>query len=246
MEGDTGLIIDATRKASRFLQRDFFELESLQASDKATEPFCQKSCSKALQTLHEALSKYYKTIIFDNSEVANTKFSGKALLIETLDGLGNLAKSIPFFGIMVTMITQKGDDIIAEKAVINFPALGEIYYTEKGKGVWLERHSSNLAGALRARVSGTSNLENALIATNSGQIDSARTISPNIRVFESYTYALSLLISGKVDMMIIERRDLSIQGIELFVLEAAGSYHTQNGLIIASNFKLHKKIKSLL
>ncbi|MDP4708646.1 MAG: hypothetical protein NWS20_01390 [Rickettsiaceae bacterium] len=246
MEGDTGLIIDATRKASRFLQRDFFELESLQASDKATEPFCQKSCSKALQTLHEALSKYYKTIIFDNNEVANTKFSGKALLIETLDGLGNLAKSLPFFGIMVTMIVQKGEDIIAEKSVINFPALGEIYYTEKGKGVWLERHSSNLAGALRARVSGTSNLENALIATNISQIDFARTISPNIRVFESYTYALSLLISGKVDMMIVEPRDLSAQGVELFVSEAAGSYHTQNGLIMASNFKLHEKIKSLL
>ena len=52
MEGDTGLILDATRKTSRLLQRDLFELESLQASDKATEPFCQQPCRKALQTLH--------------------------------------------------------------------------------------------------------------------------------------------------------------------------------------------------
>tara|TARA_B110000503_G_scaffold91741_1_gene138455 strand:+ start:4237 stop:4977 length:741 start_codon:yes stop_codon:yes gene_type:complete len=246
MEGDTGLIIDATRKASRFLQRDFFELESLQSSDKATEPFCQKSCSKALQTLNESLSKYYKTIIFDNNEVANTNFSGKALLIETLDGLGNLAKSLPFFAIMVTMIVKKGDKISAEKSVINFPALGEIYYTEKGKGVWLERHSSNLAGALRARVSGTSDLGRAFIATTISQIDFSRTISSNIRVFESYTYALSLLISGKVDVMLVESRHISAQGIELFILEAAGCYYLQNGLIMASNFKLHEKIKALL
>ena len=51
MEGDTGLIIEATRKASRYLQRDYFELESLQASSKGTGPFCQKSCSKALETM---------------------------------------------------------------------------------------------------------------------------------------------------------------------------------------------------
>lgn len=246
MEGDTGLIIDATRRASRFLQRDYFELESLQSSDKGTEPFCQKSCSKAVQTLHEALSKYYKTIIFDNKEVSNTNFVGKALLIETLDGLGNLARSLPFFAIMVTVISKKDGKVIAEKSVMNFPALGEIYYTEKGKGVWLERHSSNLAGALRARVSGADDVKNALIASSSSKINLARSISSNIRVFESYSYAVALLICGKVDVLLAESRDISAKGVELFVTEAAGSYHMQNGLMMASNFKLHEKIKPLL
>ena len=31
MQGDTSLVIDATRRASRSLQRDFFELENLQS-----------------------------------------------------------------------------------------------------------------------------------------------------------------------------------------------------------------------
>lgn len=246
MEGDTGLIIEATRKASRYLQRDYFELESLQSSSKGTEPFCQKSCTKALQTLHENLSKYYKTIIFDNKEVATASFSGKALLVETLDGLGNLTRSLPFFAIMITVVSKKDDAVIAEKSIMNFPALGEIFYTEKGKGVWLERHSSNLAGVLRARVSGTSDINNALIATNYNHIDFARTISSNIRVFETYTYSLSLLISGKVDMMIAKACAVSELGVELFVTEAAGAYYKQDGLIIASNFKLYEEIKTRL
>ena len=65
MQNDTSLIVDVTRKASRFLQRDYFELENLQSSDRGTSVFCQKSYSKALQMLREGLSKYYKTIIFN-------------------------------------------------------------------------------------------------------------------------------------------------------------------------------------
>ena len=243
MDGEIGLLIEATRKASRYLQRDYFELESLQSSTKGTESFCQKSCSKALQTLNENLSKYFKTIIFDNGEVSKANFSDKALLVETLDGLGNLERAMPFFGIMITIISKKDGVIIAEKSVINFPALGEIFYTEKGKGVWLERHSSNLSGVLRSRVSGTSNLSNALISTSYDHIDYATKISSNIRIFESYTYSLALLVSGKIDIMIATPRPVSELGVELFTKEAAGSYSVQNGLIVASNFKLHDAIK---
>ncbi|MDG1436926.1 MAG: inositol monophosphatase family protein [Rickettsiaceae bacterium] len=244
MEGDIGLIVEATRKASRYLQRDYFELESLQSSSQGTSNFCNKSCNKVLQTLHENLSKYYKTVIFDNKEAEKSDFSGKAVFVETLDGLDNLGRALPFFAIMVTMVYKKDGEVIAERSVMNFPALGEIYYTEKGRGVWLERHSSNLAGVLRSRVSGSSDLSKALVATNCEHIDVAQKFSPNLRVYESYSYALALLVSGKADVMIANERALSELGVKLFVSEAAGSYITDKGLIIASNFKLAEEIKS--
>jgi fructose-1,6-bisphosphatase/inositol monophosphatase family enzyme len=147
---------------------------------------------------------------------------------------------------MVTVISKKDNIMIAEKSIMNFPALGEIYFTEKGKGVWLERHSSNLAGVLRVRVSGIGELRNSLISTSYSNIDLARTISSHIRVFESYSYDLALLVSGKIDMIIAEPRAVSALGTELFVMEAAGSYFLKDGLIIASNFKLHEEIKALL
>lgn len=246
MESETSLIIDATRKASRFLQRDYFELESLQSSERSLESFCQKACGKALQILHENLSKYFRTIIFDNTEASRLNFTGKALLVETLDGFKNLERSLPFFAIMVTLISKNDDEIITEKAVMNFPALGEIYYAEKGKGTWLERHSSNMAGASRVRISGTIDLQKAVISCDLEHLSIAQKISTNFRFYESYTYALSLLISGKIDALLTAPRSLSNKAIELFINESAGSFYMKNDLLLASNFKLHEKIKAIL
>jgi len=242
MQGDTGLIIDATRRASKSLQRDFFELEDLQSSEKGNSAFVQKSCSKALQTLHTALGKYYKTIIFNNDDVASANFIGQAALVETLDGLGNFTRSLPYFAIMVTIVSKNNDQLNAERAVINFPALGEIYYAEKGKGAWVERLASNVTGATRARVSGYSNANEAIIASSNNFLDNARSISSNVRVFDSYTYSLAQLVTGKIDAMIVNLRNISLPGIQLFMKEAGGAYRITNESLIASNFKLREKI----
>ncbi len=246
MQKDISLIIDAIRKASRFLQRDYFELENLQSSSKATEIFCNRSCSKTLERLNELLGKYYKTIIFENQAVSNTEFSDRAVIVEILDGFGNLSRSLPFFGTMVTIINKKYDKIVAEKSIMNFPVLGEIYYTEKGKGVWLERSLSNLSGASRVRVSGINDFKDSIVATNFSNFNLAQNISTNLRMFESNIYNLSLLVSGKVDALITNSRNILDPGTELFITEAGGNYHKQEDLVIASNFKLHEKIKSLL
>ena len=248
MEGEISLIAEATRHSSRFLLRDYFELESLQSSNKAaaTLNFSQKSCMKIFEALREKLGKYFSTIIFDPKDVATINFTGKAALVEVLDGLTNLTRSLPFFAIMVTILSNKNDQIIAEKSVINFPILGEIYYTEKGKGAWLERHSLNLPGSMRVRVSGTENIENAIASVNLDFLKEKKNIFDNIRIFESYTYSLSLLICGKVDAIIIEPSDISLMGAELFISEAGGVAYRDKGRLIASNFKLHEKIKSLI
>ncbi len=246
MQGDTGLVVDATRKASRSLQRDFFELENLQASEKSKASFCQKSCGKAFQTLHESLGKYYKTVVFNNSEVASIDFTGQAVLVETLDGLGNFERALPFFAIMATIVTKKDGKISAERSVINFPAFGEIYYAEKGKGSWVERLASNVTGASRARVSGQTNVKDIVIAPSYDKLESAQSISSNIRLFDSYAYSLSQVIRGKIDAMIMTPRDIASPGIQLFMGEAGGACGIIGDNLVASNFKLHEKIKQLL
>jgi len=246
MRGDTSLIVDATRKASRFLQRDYFELEQLQSSDKKTTNFCQKACSKAAQILHENLSKYYKTVILDAKELETANFATPVALVETLDGFGNFTRAIPFFAIMVTIISKKNDEFITEKSVMNFPALGEIYYTEKGKGAWTERYSSHNASSARVRMSGTNTNDNALVVTNSKNFALANKISSNVRIVDSYTYALTMLICGKADVIIFDERRISSDGVELFVREAAGSVYKHNHILLASNFILHEQLKELL
>ncbi len=245
MEKDTSLIIDVTRKASRFLQRDYFELENLQSSDRGTASFCQKACGKTLQILQEGLSKYFKTINFDNKGVITKNLSGKVIFVKILDGLYNFERAMPFFAIMVTIISKKGNEIIAAKSVMNFPALAEIYYAEKGKGAWLERHSSNIYGTSRLRVSGVSNVQEALVVSSNNEFEIISKKFKNIRIFESYTYALTLLISGKIDSLILKPRQVSSAGVKLFIEEAGGAISLRNNLLIASNFKLHKKINQL-
>lgn len=244
MQGDTSLVVVATRRASRSLQRDFFELENLQSSEKGNATFVQKSCGKAFQTLHDALGKYYKTIIFNSDEVASANFTGHAVLVETLDGLSNFGRSLPYFATMVTIVS-KSDELSAERVVINFPALGEIYYAEKGKGAWVERLASNVTGATRARVSGFGNADEMIIASSNDLIESARSVSSNIRIFDSYTYSLAQVIRGKIDAMITNPRAIALPGIQLFMKEAGGACGIAGDKLIASNFRLHEKIKQL-
>ena len=246
MQGDTGLVVDATRKASKSLQRDFFELENLQSSEKNTTSFCQKSCGRAFQTLHESLNKYYKTVVFNSSEVASADFTGHGVFVETLDGLSNFERAMPYFGVMATIVTKKDGEITAERSIMNFPALGEIYYAEKGKGAWVEKLASNITGASRTRVSGQGNMKDMVIAPSYDLLEDAQKISPNIRLFDSYAYSLSQLIRGKVDAIIMNKRDISAPGIDLFVKESGGACGIVGNNLVASNFKLHENIKSLL
>lgn len=248
MKGEISLIIDATRKASRFLQRDYFELENLQSSEKSKEFFAQKACTKAMQILHENLSKYFKKIIFKNDEVNLLKTDNaneKIILVETLDGLENFERSLPFFAIMVTLISNKNGEIKAEKSVINFPALGEIYYTEISKGAMLEKHGmiGNSTGASKMRISGTKNIKNAIISPSSSDyLNKALEISSNVRVFSSYTYSLAMFISGKIDIFVAPVRDISFEGVKLFISESRGILSVNSDVIFASNFELGKQL----
>lgn len=246
MLNETSLIIDATRKASRFLQRDYFELENLQLSEKGNSLFCKKSHAKALKTLKDSLSKYSKHVITDIEDIQKEGLTSTALLVEVLDDVKNFERALPFFGIMVTAISCKDGKISAEISVMNFPALGEIYYAENGRGAWLERIASNFTGASRTRVSGVANVSDTLVSIPSEQSDQLGKKFHHIRYFNSHIYSLALLICGKIDAFVIPQSSVSSHGIRLFTLEAGGQSTMQDGLLLASNLKLHEKIKQVI
>jgi fructose-1,6-bisphosphatase/inositol monophosphatase family enzyme len=246
MQGDTNLLVDAIRRASRSLQRDFFELENLQSSEKSSFSFAQKACDRAMRNLYDGIKPYYDTIIFTNEDANLDNFSDRAAFVEVLDGLGNFERSLAYFGIMVTILVKKNEEIITEKSIMNFPALGEIYYTEKGRGAWCDRLASNVTGAFRTRVSGRRTTDDMMIASSNNLINIAKTISSNVRVFDCYTYSLAQLIRGKIDALIIEPRNISLAGIELFIKESGGVSYIHDNNLLVSNFELHKKIKHLI
>lgn len=248
MQNQVILINDAIREASKFLHRDYCELENLQSSAKSRRIFVDKAKNRVTENLQKLLSKYYKTIIFESPEVKlkSLDFRGSVALVDALDGSCNFERAIPFFALVVTILTIKQEKISAEKIVVHFPILGDTYYAEQGKGSWLERHSFNFGGrTIRLRVSVNNKLEDSLVSCSYQQLALAQKISANIRIFESYAYQVALLISGKSDIAILTNKPMNY-GFDLLVREAGGISHSQNHFFIASNHQIQEHLKQVL
>ena len=229
----TSSLINITRKAVKFLQRDFFELEMLQSSkhDKNIEQFCTKAFLRTKTLLRDELQKHSKFLYFPGDKFEITDSPESVLFICPIDSMANFAKSLPFFGISITYLRKINHTLIPTNAVINFPALGEIYYAEKGAGFWLEKSTYNFDKAIRLRVSGYSNIDKATIATE--YIDNYFSSTKNIRHFGSYCYEVALLGSGKLDAVCFSAIDNILKpGFELMVRESGG-------LIIQNRFSLN-------
>lgn len=248
MQNQVVLINDALREASKFLHRDYFELENLQNSARSIKVFVDKAKTRVADNLQKSLTKYYKTIIFDPTELdlSNLDLTGPIVLVDTLDGTYNFERAIPFFALVVTILTAKQGKISAEKVAINFPVLGEIYYAEQGKGSWFERYSFNFGtGTIRLRVSVNSKLEDSLISCSYQQLQLAQKISTNIRVFESYAYQIALLISGKSEIALLPNKPIT-HGLDLLVREAGGLSCVKNNVFFASNYQIQEKLQKVL
>ena len=248
MQNQVVLINDALREASKFLHRDYFELENLQNSARSIKVFVDKAKTRVADNLQKSLTKYYKTIIFDPTDLdlSNLDLTGPIVLVDTLDGTYNFERAIPFFALVVTILTAKQGKISAEKVAINFPVLGEIYYAEQGKGSWFERYSFNFgAGTIRLRVSVNSKLEDSLISCSYQQLQLAQKISTNIRIFESYAYQIALLISGKSEIALLPNKPIT-HGLDLLVREAGGLSCVKNNVFFASNYQIQEKLQKVL
>jgi myo-inositol-1(or 4)-monophosphatase len=208
-------ILKAMSKSSRFLYRDYFELELQQSSKSNMNDFVQKSYNKCESILNEELAKYGDRASFE---------------IIPIDGRDNLQHALPFFAVIV--VGYKQNDPVPAAIIIDFPVLGETYFAEKGSGMWLERHnrSSGTSSAIRLRVS--KRVDQLLhIADRSQNI-------PNnaiIRDFGSAAYSISMVASGKADMAHLGHVDpVLLKAAKLFIQESGGKIISENPLILSN------------
>ncbi len=243
MIANINLLIDSVHNATKFLHRDYFELENLQNSSRGTENFVNRATIKTEENLKKSLGKYYKNILFDDSTVS-AENNQSIILVEILDGRSNFSRSLPFFAVIATILVKEKDKLAAKQVVINFPALNYTYYAEKGKGAWLERSLKDFhGGKSRLRVSGKNKLEEALLGCNNKNLALVQNFSKNIRNFESSSYQAILLASGKLDFIIDTYKVNVHEGLELLICEAGGIIFIKDDIFIASNENLQNKIK---
>lgn len=257
IEGKLQLLTQGLLKSSRFMNRDFLELENMQRYSKKNYDFVKKSNQRLIESLTLELSKLQSKILFSaedlDEEVANfvrrkqsevdsnqvdglyqksvagaegaQKFVknsfGRAITV-SVDGYDNFVNALPFFSVMVTGIGwDELGNISARDSAIIFPALGELFYTSRGKGVFRERLSGNTAGTSKTRVSGNIDSKEILIGCSRDNIEIAKRLSDNFRVFECDPYLLSLFVGGKLDSVIL-KEGISFYGYELFIKESGG------------------------
>jgi fructose-1,6-bisphosphatase/inositol monophosphatase family enzyme len=218
--------MNAMQKSIRLLYRDYFELELSQSSKTIMDDFTVKAIARTEETLSLELQKYARvgTVGLESPIVDKINFC------YSVDGMQNLTRALPFFSLSVC--AYKIDDVgalIPQSCIIDFPALGQLYYAEKGAGTFLVRDSSQNQ-SIRLK---TSRHTNPRLVLTSNDLDF------NVcerRSFGSFTYELCLLAAGKVDIVSYSNTSPVFQMLsELVVGEAGGKIIGYDPLLILSN-----------
>jgi len=210
-------ILKALNKSAKFLYRDYFELELQQSSKSNMADFVQKSYKKCEDILQTELAKYGDNASFE---------------IIPIDGLDNFQHAIPFFAVIV--VAYKNNETTPTAVVIDCPVLGETYYSEKGSGVWLERHNrvSSTTSSIRLRVSARK--EKFLCAYDNGQNIKSEDA---VRIFGSSAYSLCMIAAGKADFAHLSNANtILILAARLFMQESGGKIISENPLILSNGY----------
>lgn len=220
-------ISTAMQKPSRFLYRDFFEIELSQSSKHMMDAFVSKAYTRTEEALVSELKRHPRsgTVGTDSPVQGKINFS-----ICAIDGIKNLTRSLPFFSISVCAYSLDANGTsVPEACVIDFPALGDIYYAERGKGVFLIKNTA-ANSSIRLKVSNHSNPH--MVASSE---EFATMVACERRNLGCLSYELALLASGKMDMIITNESSEHFRLIaELFLAESGGKIRSRNPLVLSN------------
>ena len=262
MSPQVSLLINAVKKASSSMDRDFNEIEQLQASVKGYKEFVFGTYTKVTKALHAELGKIHPDypIVDDFSKLPA---KGSCWLVSPMDGLVNFAHGIPQFAVSVA-IYESGKIL---SGVIYNPAQDNLYFAEKGKGAFKEGYRNHE----RLRVSARKDLSEALIGTLVSYVQSADEYQQvqqkivkacdNIRISGSCALDLASVAAGKLDAHVSLNNKLADFAAGLLIVKEAGGYiydvhqkdiRSENleevmksGNLIVTNAEMGKKICEL-
>jgi myo-inositol-1(or 4)-monophosphatase len=244
------VMIDAARKAGRRLARDFGEVSELQVSKKGPSDFVSAADLKSEEILVEELTKVrpgYGILAEERGLVEGTDKTHR-WIIDPLDGTTNFLHAIPHFAITVAL--ERDGELVA--GVTHNPVTNEIFWTERGKGAFLNDK--------RLRVAARKTLGEAVIATGipfQGKTGHGQFLKElhqlsqrvaGIRRFGSAALDLAYVAAGRFDAY--WERDLKpwdLAAGRLMVTEAGGKvtaveggeFGLDEGSVLASNLDLH-------
>ena len=251
------LITKACMKASRYLIRDFGEIENLQVSSKGPGDFVTSADKRTEKILVEELQKAHPDygIITEETGVINKSNTKNRWIIDPIDGTFNFMNGIPQFAISIGY--EEENEI--KCGVIFNPISNEMFCAEKGGGAYLNN--------ARIRVSNKSKIKDALIVTGgpkgeskikdkifSEYINVSNNVA-NVRKFGSAALDVAYVACGRFDGY--WQRELNYWDIAagIIILKEAGGFidffeEDKNTPlkknILASNSFIHEELRKLI
>ena len=251
------LIIKACMKASRFLIRDFGEIENLQVSSKAPGDFVTSADKRTEKIIIEELLKAHPNygIISEEAGYINKSNRNNRWIIDPIDGTMNFLNGIPQFAISVAY----EEDNEVKCGIIFNPVTNEMFSAEKGSGAYLNNS--------RMRVSNKRKLSEALIVTGGpnqaskikkkifSEYISISTQVSNVRKFGSAALDMAYVACGRFDGY--WQRELNYWDIAagIILIKESGGFVNffeedmkvpLKKNIIATNSIIHKELRHLI
>jgi myo-inositol-1(or 4)-monophosphatase len=195
------VMINAVRKASRGVQRDFGEVANLQVSVKGPANFvtaADQKCEKILRGELEKARPGYGFLMEESGTVGGTDRDHR-WIIDPIDGTTNFIHSIPHFAITVAL--ERKGELVA--GVTYNPLTDELFTAEKGQGAYLNNRRlrvavrKDLADAIIAADIPHRGEENHIIAAR--ELARIQTRCAGIRHFGSAALDLAYVAAGRFD-----------------------------------------------
>ncbi|MDR3155928.1 MAG: inositol monophosphatase [Holosporaceae bacterium] len=241
----------AVIKASRWLLRDFSELENLQVSIKSNRAFVTSADLKADKILRDELLRARDrfSLLSEESVGVIGQDSSCRWIVDPLDGTVNYMHGFPHWAISVAL--EMDGEIVA--AVTFDPVKNEMFCAEKGCGAYMNDK--------KIRVSGKRFSNELLIGirTPCHAVDFSHkisSISSSIRKTGSMTLDMAYVACGRFDALLsFQNPNLwDVAAGMLLIREAGGILATATGkstsdhreLAIASNINLMPTLAQLL
>ena len=254
------VMVNACRKASRHIIRDFGEIEKLQTSVKGPGDFVTMTDKKVEAILIEELQKArpdYSILSEEAGEIKNDSSNEDfKWIIDPIDGTSNFLHGIPHFAISLALENKK--EIIC--GIVFDPIKNELFSAEKGNGSYLNNQ--------RMRVSARKKLKDCLIVTGGPRKNhqnkevtmeeykkfSSKVLIP-IRKMGSASLDMAYVAAGRCDGF--WQRNLNYWDIAAGVLlvKEAGGYVTdfdgqdkyvENKTILANNSRISEEMIKVL
>lgn len=213
--------------------------------DKASEDLIIKAIKKNFPS-HGILSE---------ESGANDRKSQYCWVIDPIDGTLPYSAGLPTFGVSIGLLKKGRPDL----GVINLPALGELYWAQRGKGAFMDNK--------KISVSKKDKIEEALVGFELGWIEGRKKVLRNLiepialnarytPIFGCTIAGLSYVARGVLDGYIHTAYPWDFAAGAVIIEEAGGKISDQQGNsvdwsrnwidVLVSNGLLHKQILSLI